>query len=643
MTSRGPAVPTQSLRGLLPMASALRSAALLPALVVATAGAVLLAVAPALAVVRAGDGASTGPAFAAWPLLGVLAFAPAVAAWLLVGYDRQAAAAGLLGSLGLLAAGRAAVDLQLLTDPWSAQRPELFVPVSLAELTAGPAVPVLLLGHVLTMLAGALAVVSLLRARQGGASLSPADSRPAGRSGPLVAALFGGTLATAGLMSRPFRSSDPYLTSSAAVDAAAPTMVGMLLIAGGALLAACLAASAADQDTVWGGLAGVAGGVAVVALPPLAAAAFGDDIGISAGPLVALGGAALLAGTARLAAGGGEAPAGDEEAVRLPAALRLRRVAGGLAVTAGVAGLLGAITDQITVTDQLTVGALLTAPTVYPARLLVPAGVLLVVLGALTLAPRAGVAVRPALAAAWAAMALAATATLDLTLTASQLDGLDAGFAVWPTALALLLAPAAGAVAAVAGEVEREEADLTDPAARRADRVILITGGLAAVLALPAFGLPLVTSADYRPAGLWSRFGVASWGLLAAAAVIVAAGLLAPRSRPARSVALLLGAVAVVVVHLTAVPLVGARGQEPGSVGPGTWFAIAGGLTLLAAALRSNAVWQRDRRDEPGSRQTKYAPGRSKTGGRGRSGATRPDARRNRDRSHPRGHRQTRT
>ncbi|HET8643336.1 MAG TPA: hypothetical protein VFM37_15470 [Pseudonocardiaceae bacterium] len=643
MTSRGPTVPTRSLRGLLPTASALRGAAPLPALVVATAGAVLLAVAPALAVVRAGDGAHLGPAFVAWPLVALLALAPAVAAWLLAGYARPAAAVGLLGSFGLLAVGRAAVDLQILADPWSAQRPELFVPVSLAELTAGPAVAVLLLGHVLTMLAGALAVGSLLRARQGGAALPP-DSRPAGRSGPLVAALFGGTLAAAGLMSRPFRSSDPYLIPSAAVDAAGPTMVGMLLIAGGALLAACLAASAADPDTAWGGLAGAAAGVAVVALPPLAAAAAGDDIGISAGPLVALGGAALLAGTAWLVATGrGEAPADGEEAVRLPAALRLRRVAGGLAVTAGVAGLLGAVTDQVTVSGQLTAGSLLTAPVVYPARLLVPAGVLLVVLGALMLAPRAGAVVRPALVAGWAAMALAATATLDLTLTATQLDGLDAGFAGWPTGLALLLAPAAGALAGVAGGVEREEADLTDPAARRADRVVLVTGGLAAVLALPAFGLPLVTSADYLPAGLWSRFGVASWGLLAAAAVVVAAGLLAPRSRPARSVALLLGAAAVVAVHLTAVPLVGARGEAPGSVGPGTWFAIACGLSLLAAVVRSNAVWQRERRDEPGSRQTKYAPGRSKTGGRGRSGATRPDARRNRDRSHPRGHRQTRT
>jgi hypothetical protein len=169
-----------------------------------------------------------------------------------------------------------------------------------------------------------------------------------------------------------------------------------------------------------------------------------------------------------------------------------------------------------------------------------------------------------------------------------------------------------------------------------------IIGGLAAVLAVPAFGVPLVTSPDYLPAGLWSRFSVASWGLLAAAATVIVAGLLAPRSRPARAVALLVGAAAVVAVQLSAVPLLGGRGEAAASIAAGTWFALACGLALLGGAF---VAGRRDRRDRGHTRRTKYAPERLGTSGRpaSRPGASRPDARRSRERSNPRGRRKAGT
>jgi hypothetical protein len=639
MTARSSTALSGPLRGLVGGLRAAVRSALLPALAASTASALLLAAGPVLTAARASDGSSTEPAFAAGPLLALIAVLPAAAAWLFAGSGRLAAAAGLLGALAVLAVGRAVADSQLLFDPWSAARPDLLVPTSLAELESGPAVPVLLLGHALAVLAGVLALAAMRRVRP--VTAPPAAS--AGSSG-LTAALCAGTVAAAGLVSLPFRSTDPYLAPNAAMDAPLPTLVGVLLIAAGAVLAACLAASAADLDTARGGLVGTALGVAVVALQPLMAAATSDAVGASTGPFLALGGAALLAGTAwlvgRLAAAGAgddeldaEADAASDTEVRLPAVQPMHRIAGGLAVAAGLAGLLGAVSRHV------VVGELLEQPVMYPARLLVPAGLLLTVLGVLLLAPaRVAAPARPALSVAWAGMALAATATLDLALTATQLAGVRAGFGVWPTALALMLAPAAGAVAALAGSVERDDVDLTE---RRADRPVLVAGGLAAALAVPGFGLPLVTAAGYVPAGLWSRFGVASWGLVAGATVVVAAGLLAPWSRPARAVGLLLGAAAVVAVHLSALPLIGGRGEEQASVAAGTWFASASGLALLVAAV---VAGQRQHRQGHGARQgaakaTKYSPGRSTSGRKD----TRPVARRSSERSNPRGRRQART
>src|SRR5262249_18425859 len=142
--------------GLRSAAGAIRAGALLPALGMSVTAALLLATAPMLTVVRAGGGPGAEPAFMSAPPLAALALAPVVAAWLLAGFGRPAAAAGLLGSLALLAIGRAVIDAQLLTDPWAAARPELLVPAGLAELSAGPAVPALLLGHGLTLVAGLL-------------------------------------------------------------------------------------------------------------------------------------------------------------------------------------------------------------------------------------------------------------------------------------------------------------------------------------------------------------------------------------------------------------------------------------------------------------------------------------------------------
>jgi len=629
MTTRSSAALSAVLPGLrVPSESRMRAA-----LGTGGLGAALLAVAPALPMAAAADGATTAPAFTAGPLLAVLAIGPVALAWVLAGGGRAGYAAGVLAGLAALAPGRAMLDLQLLAAPWRAARPELLVPTSLAPLRAGAGSWALLLGHLLTVVAGVLAVLAVRRAanpglpagpppaaagatglsaRSAGGVTGPAGASPgtaavagaAPRTGSpvLTAALCAGAVAAVGLVLAPFRSADPYLLPRSAIDAPPLTMFGLLLLAGAVVLAGSIAASAADVQAGRGALLGVGLGVAAVAVP-MAAAALAPDLGASWGPWIALAGGAGLLGASRLV--GREArTAGDE--LSLPALDRLHAVAGALAVAAGLLALVGAVARQVLV----PVGS--PEPVLYPVRLLVPAGLLLAALGGVLLAgafstryARSAALVRPALAVAWAGMALAGTAVLDAALTATQIGGVRAGLGVWAAALALLAAPAAGCAAVIAGGVERDEVDLSDV---RASPVASAVGGLAAVLAVPAFGLPLLTAEGYAQAGLWSNFQVASWGLVVALVAVVVASMLAPWSRPSRAAGLLLGAAAVVGLHLAELPLTGGRAGAGATAAAGTWFSLACAVVLLAAAA---VAWRQRRPARPGTGQAGSAQPRS--------------------------------
>ena len=553
------------------------------ALGVASLGTVLLAAAPAFTVAIAEDGASTDPAFTSGPLLAVLAVAPAALAWLFAVTGRIGTAAGLLAGLAALAPGRAVLDLQLLAAPWRAVRPELLVSTSLAPLRAGAGVWLLLAGHVLTAAAGVFALLAVRRTGSGGG----AGAVPIA----VTTALCAGAATAVGLALAPFRTSDPYLVPRAALDAPLITLAGLLLVGAGLVLAACLAAGAADADAGRGGLMGVQLGAAALILPPLAAAVFSPSISTAWGPRVALIGFAGLGVALRLigheagADGAAEQgppalspPALSPPALSPPALGRLHVVAGAVAVFAGAAALVGAVARQVLVPAGLD------EPVLHATRVLVPAGLLLAGLGAALLVPaRAALAssVRPVLAVAWAGMVLACAAVLDAALTATQIVGVRAGAGLWAVTVALLAACAVGVLTLLAGLAERDEADLSE---LNPGRVPLAVGTTTVVLAVAAFGLPLQTAPDYVPAGLWFHFGAASWGLLAAAAVVCAAALLAPRSRPERAVGSLLGAAAVMVLHLAQVPLAGGRAGAGADVGPGVWFGLACLATLLAGA-----------------------------------------------------------
>ncbi|MDR6596747.1 hypothetical protein ACFFSW_31875 [Saccharothrix longispora] len=516
------------------------------------AGSLLGAAAPLVGVVDAG----APPAFTAWPLLAVLAFAPTALAAALLARGHQVSAAASLLAPAVFAVGRLLVDLQVLVDPLDTARPELFRPATLDAPTPAAGVWLLLAGHVLLVAAGALAATTL----------AEPDARA--ERARFVLPAVAGLLAGAGLFAAPFTSTDALLPARGPLDSPTPSMLGGLLLVVAAPVLAVIAASATTPEARRGGLLGLAATLVTVALPPVATALVTDRVGPAAGPFLVLAAAALLTWSQRdrTADRATDRPAEPG----LPGLRRLHTVAGALGLVAAAAAVAGALTDQ------LVLPAGLPAPTDYAARLLWPAAVAVGVLGAALLARGAA---RPAFAVATATVPLAAAGALDAVFAATRVDAVQPGPGTWFTVVAALAALAAAVTAALAGAVERDEAG----AASGEAPLPLIAGALiAALLAVGAFALPVIEARDYAPI---TAFGlrVGSWGLLVALVTVLGAAALALRARPGNGAALLLGAAAVTGTRALEYPLTAARaaGAEPG---PGLWLALAATAALLVTA-----------------------------------------------------------
>ncbi|WP_156050527.1 hypothetical protein [Allokutzneria albata] len=529
------------------------------AIALSALGVVAAAAAPLLGVTAPAEPA----AFLAWPLLGLLAALPVVAALIARSRGRVALAAGILIPPALLAPGRAAVDLQLLDEASLAARPELLLPHSLNVLSAGPGLVALLAGHAVTVAAGVFAARSLARAGDGGEP----------KYGLFAFTLCVGVLVSVGLAAAPFRSTDPYLRPTAVLDAPPWVMVGMLLIAVAVPLAAALAISSAEPEAARGGLVGLVLAVLGLIVPPIVSTIASDQFFITWGPLVALGGAALLAVLA-VPAGRGREPAAGGEDVELPGQERLQMVAGVLAVLSGLASMVGALLSTVDVPPDL--------PSLvnYPARMLLPAGLVLLVLG-LTMAVR-GLAstLRPALAVAWAGVVFAAAIALDVVVGAVGVAGVEVGPGTWALIAAVALALGTGAAAALAGGVERDEVDLSEPIRNDA---LFLPVGLAVALSAAAYVVPVLSAPDFIAPGLLSPLRISSWGVLVAMLTVVAASALSLFCRPRRAAALLLGAAFVVGLRAAELPLTVQR-VEGAAAASGMWFAVGSFVVLLIAA-----------------------------------------------------------
>ncbi|MPZ66578.1 MAG: hypothetical protein GEU83_14060 [Pseudonocardiaceae bacterium] len=555
-----------------------------PGVITLAVGALALAVAPLLPVVTAADAAPADAGFPSWPLLVVLAVLPAAVAVVLAYRGAGSVAAGVVIGVAALAPGRALLDVQLIADAGLAARPELLVPTSLAPLQAGPAVILLLAGHLLTAVAGVWVLLAT-RSPERADESDPADGselelipegRTGSRQGAFVAVLGLGAAAAVGVLVAPFGSDNAYLLGRSALDAPGWTLAGGVLLAVLAPAAACLLVSSAERGRARGGLLGVALGLTAVAAPPVVAALVVAQLRPAWGPIATLLAAAgLIISVALLRARPGtEHPARE---LTLPALLRLHRLAAVAALLAGALTLAAAALPAIAASPSGS------APAVSAARLLIPAGVVVFGLGVamLLLSAGAGLA-RPALAVSWVVVPLASGAVLETVLTAGVLADVGLGAGSWVAVVAIPVAAVAGLIAALGGAVERDDVDLTELAARGADRPVLLAGTLAAVLAVPAFGLPVATGPDYRAAAIAPGSGLAAWGLATAMVAVMFAALVAARCRPVRAAALFAGAGLVVMVRLAELPLVASR-IGGAAAAAGTWSCLAC-LTLLAAA-----------------------------------------------------------
>ena len=576
---------------------------------------VTVAVALRIVVAVAAPGALGAPVRVAGvlaPLVGLIAaFAPGLATRrgrrpLGVASLSAPAALGALGAGGLL------LDVTLLVDPVSAARPDV-LPGGTSALPAGLAAA-LVVGDVALLAAATVATTGLVAlARRAGGSVFGTQ-----RGAALLRPVAGALVVAAGLVAAPFTVDGPGtgFAPHAVLDTPPPAGVGTALLAATVVVLALLpgaralagvpgeprrgAPTEADETgmrvrravhTALG--AGVVGGVA----PVLAASIARAGLAVSPGAVLTVAGGLLLIG------------------VPARTAVLRSRAAGVAALLAATAALFGALLPTLSGSSGAAGSPLQTGTGVLllPAAVVLAVPALLVVVGT----PRVVVRARPTLSVAWLTVPFAAGPALDVVLAgvdgadtpAAVLDpgtgaagvtglGVGVGTGGWAVVAALVLAVLTAVLAAGAGFAERRDvaggraspgtplgarpADGTDTV--EPDPTMLPMAALAAVLAVPGFGGPLARDALAAGAagGVWQNPGAAAWGSLAGVVGVAVAVLLAPRARPARALALLGAAGALLVVRLSALVLTPPRPGE--SVGIGTWAAVACLVVTLAAA-----------------------------------------------------------
>jgi hypothetical protein len=575
----------------------------------AATGVVVAALLRILVVVLA-PGAIGAPTRAAGVLAPVVALVAALAPGLATRRARRAPGVASLAApaaLGVLGLGWLLVDLTLLLDPVSAARPDL-LPSGLSVLPASLAV-LLVVADVLLVAAAVVAGRALVMlGRAGGAAVF--GGHP---PGVLVRPVAGAVLAAVGLAAAPFsvEASGTGFAPHAVLDTAPPAGVGVALLAVALVVVAVLpglrpADPAADPETGMRVRRAVhtALGAAVVAgaAPVVAASIARPGLDVSPGAVLAIAGGLLLIG--------------------IPArtAVLRSRAAGVVALLAAGAALFGALLPTTTLSDSAPVDSG-TGLLLLPAAAVLALPAVLVVVGT----PRLVVRARPTLSVAWLTVPFAAGPALDVVLGAvdSGAPAADPAFGAaipfpttgvgvaaggWAVVGALVLAVLTAVLAVGAGFAERRDvAGARTPLGARPtdgtdtvepDPTMLPMCALAAVLAVPGFGGPLARDALAANAagGVWQNPGAAAWGSLAGVVGVAIAVLLAPRARPARALALLAAAGALLVVRLSALVLTPPRPGE--SVGIGTWAAIVCLVVTLGAAVVSVLQIREERRPD---------------------------------------------
>ena len=565
---------------------------------IATAGAVLVAIAPALGVVTSASGAAKGAQPAAAAVTGVLALVMPFLAVLLLRGGR------VLGSIGVLSGGAAAgvgavvLDVQLFTGPIDANRFELFRPTSAATLHAGTGAVVVVVGHALVVLAGVLALWTMRRSALlddpdvfdtgllGGGDAESRGTSLAGRCGRRMSTVTGlaAGVAAAALFAPPLGSADPVVLVSAVVESARPLLIGTALLAVAVLVVTALALVSTSVPAGAGAVAGVALGALGVFAPRLVAAGLLDRISVGVGSvlgtvatLVLLACAAVLARSSRPGLSRAPAPADRTTEVRLPNAARMHLLTAVLGLLSGAAAVVAALLPI------LTTPAGVAQPQIYPARVLLLAGVVLAAVCAGMVTGTIAPLLRPVVAIVWVTPVLGADGVLQAVLVATSVPGIGAGPGAWITVLAVLLAAGCGISAGLAGAVERDDVDTSGE--HNTGRGVAVTAAVAMGAALLGLGFPLYTGSGATAAALTSRaWGWDSRGLAVVLVALLSALVVAVRARPAPGLALLVGVELVLIVHLVSWPLTAARlGDSTGGIGAG--FTVVALLAVPAMAV----------------------------------------------------------
>ncbi|MFD8497957.1 hypothetical protein [Amycolatopsis sp. NPDC059657] len=522
----------------------------------ATAALMLGALLPVVTGVNAG--------FSAGPMLIILALLPFAAAVVFTIERRYGQAAGVLLGAAALAPGRIILDMQVLAGSQDIVRPEFYLPGRYDDPPVGVGFWVLQAGFLLTIAAGYTAN----RVAQDEADALGAI--PARRWWQLLAP-FPAIWAAVGLVMPPVGSANVFLLSRSAFESPTYVLAGYLLLGAGVVVAASVALTLVPEVGA-GVLVGLAAGLLGVAVPSVVSGLVVDKLSLSPGPVLVLiaafglvAAALLLALTFRKA---GELPS----EAKVPGLSLWRRVTGALGVLTAALALAGCLAPVVVAEAGFTAAH-------SPVRWL------LVIAGALTAVLALVPAARPALSVAWAGVVLTGATVLATPVAATRLAG---AFTIGPgvvlTSLAMFAAAATAVASVVTGVVEREEAEELDrPALGPALAVPL---ALAAVLAVLAFAIPVVSAPDYVAPGLFASFDVSSWGLLAGLFAVVGAVAFAVRSRPAKGAVLLSGAAAVVVLRVAELPFLSGK-VEGAHAALGFWFALGCLVSLIIAAVVS--------------------------------------------------------
>src|SRR5699024_6788930 len=208
------------------------------------------------------------------------------------------------------------------------------------------------------------------------------------------------------------------------------------------------------------------------------------------------------------------------------------------------AALTGALTARVS-------SALGGSADMAPHWSLVVAGMFIGLLGVGLFLPRVAGSLRPVMSVAWVSVPLAGMPVLGTGVAAGETGGVLApGPGTLWSGLAIALAVVTACLSAVTGVVDRDGVSRRLPA--RMSRTVVLVGLLLSVV---GFLLPVTTSAEAAAPGLVTNSSTGSWGLLAAALVVLGAGWTACYSRPTRAAALLVGATFVLALRTADWPL----------------------------------------------------------------------------------------